>query len=57
MLLNVFGSADITFTDSLSSLTALLEALSNLDDLCLTVEGAYNSSLSEDAYERGDEKS
>ena len=49
--------SDITGSDNLSSLTALLEALSNLDELCVTVDEAYNRSLSVDPYEHWDEKS
>lgn len=43
--------------DNLSSLEALLEALNNLDNLCDTVEKSYNASLTEDSFERWDEKS
>lgn len=43
--------------DNLSSLQALLTALSDLDDLCQTIEGAYQSSLKHGKYERWDEKS
>lgn len=45
------------FTDKLSSLTALLTALNDLDSLCETVEDAYNTSLQKDKYERWEEKS
>ncbi|KAI0735821.1 RBP11-like subunits of RNA polymerase [Earliella scabrosa] len=47
----------IQMLDGLSSLTALLEALKNLDDLCVTIDEAYNQSLRTDQYERWDEKS
>ncbi|KAI0739123.1 RBP11-like subunits of RNA polymerase [Daedaleopsis nitida] len=43
--------------DGLSSLTALLDALKNLDDLCVTIDEAYTQSLQSDQYERWDEKS
>ncbi|KAH7926160.1 RBP11-like subunits of RNA polymerase [Leucogyrophana mollusca] len=47
----------IQMYDEMSSLTALLEALSNLDSLCETVEDEYRSSLGSGAYERWVEKS
>ncbi|OCH89201.1 RBP11-like subunits of RNA polymerase [Obba rivulosa] len=47
----------IQMYDNLSSLTALLEALSNLDDLCGTIEDAYKASLATDPIERWDEQS
>ncbi|GLB42287.1 putative RBP11-like subunits of RNA polymerase [Lyophyllum shimeji] len=47
----------IQMYDNLSSLTALIDALSALDDLCESVEEAYKTSLTSDAYERWDEKS
>ncbi|KIP06355.1 hypothetical protein PHLGIDRAFT_107101 [Phlebiopsis gigantea 11061_1 CR5-6] len=47
----------IQMYDKLSSLDALLQALENLDNLCATVEDAYNTSLSSDAYERWSERS
>lgn len=43
--------------DGLSSLDALLEALDNLDNLCVTVENAYHSSLANDSYEKWVERS
>ena len=43
--------------DGLSSLTALLEALKNLDDLYVTIDEAYTHSMQNDQYERWDEKS
>ncbi|RDB30003.1 DNA-directed RNA polymerases I and III subunit RPAC2 [Hypsizygus marmoreus] len=46
----------IQMYDGLSSLTALITALSDLDNLCETVEGSYQKSLREDSYERWDEK-
>ena len=45
------------FTDGLSSLTALLQALDDLDNLCTVVENAYHRSLNVDSYEKWDEKS
>jgi hypothetical protein len=45
-----------SFADNLSSLDALLEALDNLDNLCETIENAYQNSLAKDSYERWDEK-
>jgi len=47
----------IQMYDKLSSLTALLTALSDLDSLCETVENAYDTSLSKDEYEKWVEKS
>lgn len=44
-------------SDGLSSLDALLTALANLDDLCLAIGEAYKTSLTEDDYEKWDEKS
>lgn len=44
-------------TDHLSSLQALLTALSDLDDLCVTVGDAYATSLERGKYERWVEKS
>ncbi|KAI0697033.1 RBP11-like subunits of RNA polymerase [Cytidiella melzeri] len=46
----------IQMYDNLSSLEALLTALSNLDELCETVEVTYNASLAKDSFERWDEK-
>lgn len=43
--------------DNLSSLTALLTALSDLDDLCVTIDEAYKTSFQKDDFERWDEKS
>ena len=51
------ASSDIATPDGLSSLTALLEALANLDDLCVTIDEGYNNSLAGEKYERWDEKS
>jgi len=42
----------IQMYDKLSSLTALLTALSDLDSLCETVENAYESSWRKDTYEK-----
>ena len=47
----------ILLSDGLSSLDALLTALANLDDLCLAIGEAYKTSLTEDDYEKWDEKS
>ncbi|KIJ62142.1 hypothetical protein HYDPIDRAFT_114998 [Hydnomerulius pinastri MD-312] len=47
----------IQMYDGLSSLDALLEALSNLDDVCDSVEEKYRASLAEGRYERWEEKS
>jgi len=47
----------IQMYDHLSALTALLNALENLDDLCETVEEAYDASLKGGRYERWEEKS
>ncbi|KAG5646351.1 hypothetical protein DXG03_003674 [Asterophora parasitica] len=47
----------IQMYDNLSSLTALIDALSALDTLCETVDEAYKTSLKEDAYERWVERS
>lgn len=44
------------FTDSLSALQALITALNDLDNLCETIEDAYNASLKNDKIERWDEK-
>ena len=52
----VWARAD-SHSDGLSSLTALLQALDDLDNLCTTVEEAYHNSLTNDAYEKWDEKS
>lgn len=43
--------------DDLSSLTALLQALSDLNELCIAIDDGYKKSLREDRYERWDEKS
>ena len=51
------GSSRALLADNLSSLTALLQALDDLDDLCTTVEDAYKESLAHDTYEKWDEKS
>ncbi|KAI0075509.1 RBP11-like subunits of RNA polymerase [Panus rudis PR-1116 ss-1] len=47
----------IQMYDHQSSLTALIEALNNLDDVCNTIERAYTSSLASGNFERWDEKS
>ncbi|TBU55383.1 RBP11-like subunits of RNA polymerase [Dichomitus squalens] len=47
----------IQMYDGLSSLAALLQALKDLDDLCVTIDDAYTYSLRNDNYERWDEKS
>ncbi|KAF9517488.1 hypothetical protein BS47DRAFT_1339322 [Hydnum rufescens UP504] len=46
----------IQMYDNLSSLTALLEALDNLDSLCATIGDAYTTSLESGQYETFDEK-
>ncbi|KAF7325810.1 RBP11-like subunits of RNA polymerase [Mycena kentingensis (nom. inval.)] len=43
--------------DNLSSLTALIDALGNLDSLCSTIEDEYNTDLEKREYERWEEKS
>ncbi|KAJ7774475.1 hypothetical protein DFH07DRAFT_952175 [Mycena maculata] len=47
----------IQMYDNLSSLSALITALADLDALCVTIEDAYVNSLKEDVYERWDERS
>ncbi|KAH9833150.1 RBP11-like subunits of RNA polymerase [Rhodofomes roseus] len=47
----------IQMYDNLSSLEALLQALSDLDDLCVTIDEAYQKSLREDHYEQWEEQS
>ncbi|KAG2752977.1 RBP11-like subunits of RNA polymerase [Suillus brevipes Sb2] len=47
----------IQMYDGLSSLNALLEALTNLDAVCETVESKYHSSLATNDYERWEERS
>ncbi|EPQ52024.1 RBP11-like subunits of RNA polymerase [Gloeophyllum trabeum ATCC 11539] len=47
----------IQMYDNLSALSALLEALANLDDLCAAIDDAYTVSLRRDPYEVWDEKS
>uniref|UniRef100_A0A0W0FZ66 Putative RBP11-like subunits of RNA polymerase n=1 Tax=Moniliophthora roreri TaxID=221103 RepID=A0A0W0FZ66_MONRR len=47
----------IQMYDGLSSLDALIKALSDLDDLCEVVSDKYNDSLQHDDYERWEEKS
>ena len=47
----------ITFSDKLSSLDALIAALANLDKLCETVEDTYLTSLRDDKFERWEEHS
>lgn len=46
-----------THPDNLSSLDALLKALADLDDLCMSVDEAYQKSLQEGQYERWHEES
>jgi DNA-directed RNA polymerase I and III subunit RPAC2 len=46
-------TSEITLTDNESSLTALIQALSNLDDLCATVEDAYENGMKKAGYESG----
>ena len=43
--------------DNLSSLDALLKALSDLDDLCVTMDEAYQKSLQQGQFERWNEES
>ena len=43
--------------DNLSSLDALLKALSDLDNLCVTIDEAYQKSLQEGLFERWNEES
>jgi DNA-directed RNA polymerase I and III subunit RPAC2 len=43
--------------DNLSSLSALITALADLDELCATIENAYVGDLKEGKYERWDERS
>ena len=45
------------FADNLSSLSALITALTDLDSLCKAIEDAYIVSLTKDKYERWPEKS
>ncbi|KAF8889570.1 RBP11-like subunits of RNA polymerase [Infundibulicybe gibba] len=52
-----FIQVRIQMYDGLSSLSALITALSDLDTLCETIEGAYTDSLVTDTYERYEEKS
>ncbi|KAJ7461745.1 RBP11-like subunits of RNA polymerase [Mycena galericulata] len=47
----------IQMYDNLSSLSALITALADLDALCVTIEEAYMTSLKEEKYERWDERS
>ncbi|KAI0792552.1 RBP11-like subunits of RNA polymerase [Abortiporus biennis] len=47
----------IQMYDNLSSLEALLAALTSLDNVCETIDAAYKSSLSEGKFEKWDEKS
>ncbi|KAG2338317.1 RBP11-like subunits of RNA polymerase [Suillus weaverae] len=47
----------IQMYDGLSSLNALLEALTNLDSVCETIENKYHSSLATNDYERWEERS
>jgi DNA-directed RNA polymerase I and III subunit RPAC2 len=55
--LDPFSQSQICSLDRLSSLTALLTALSDLDSLCETVGERYVESLTKDSYERWEEKS
>ena len=50
-------ASDFMSVDGLSSLTALIQALKDLDDLCVTIDEEYSKSLQNDQYERWDEKS
>ena len=50
-------TSDFESADGLSSLTALIQALKDLDDLCVTIDEEYSKSLQNDQYERWDEKS
>ncbi|EGO03698.1 hypothetical protein SERLA73DRAFT_130145 [Serpula lacrymans var. lacrymans S7.3] len=47
----------IQMYDKLSSLTALLEALDNLDGLCVAIHDKYGESLASGDYERWEERS
>ncbi|KAG1818131.1 DNA-directed RNA polymerase [Suillus subaureus] len=47
----------IQMYDGLSSLNALLEALTNLDAVCEAVENKYHASLATNDYERWEERS
>ncbi|KAF9266977.1 RBP11-like subunits of RNA polymerase [Marasmius fiardii PR-910] len=47
----------IQMYDQLSSLEALVKALGDLDDLCVSIENKYEASLQDDNYERFEEKS
>ncbi|KAL1946224.1 hypothetical protein VTO73DRAFT_15351 [Trametes versicolor] len=47
----------IQMYDGLSSLTALIQALKDLDELCVTIDGKYAKSLEGGQFERWDEKS
>ncbi|KAI0642603.1 RBP11-like subunits of RNA polymerase [Trametes meyenii] len=47
----------IQMYDGLSSLTALIQALKDLDDLCVTIDEEYTKGLQAGQYERWDEKS
>ncbi|KAJ7634644.1 RBP11-like subunits of RNA polymerase [Roridomyces roridus] len=47
----------IQMYDNLSSLSALITALSDLDDLAVTIEEKYVASLNSGNYERWDERS
>ena len=51
------GSLSEPPVDGLSSLEALLQALSDLDELCVTIDETYHTSLREGQYERWDEQS
>ncbi|KAF8235022.1 RBP11-like subunits of RNA polymerase [Tricholoma matsutake] len=52
-----FIQVRIQMYDNLSSLSALMTALNDLDDLCESVEEKYMTSLKEDKYEQWVEKS
>jgi DNA-directed RNA polymerase I and III subunit RPAC2 len=45
------------FTDNLSSLSALITALADLDALCATIEDAYVTDMHKGEYELWDERS
>jgi DNA-directed RNA polymerase I and III subunit RPAC2 len=53
--LNVHTS-DVSVVDDLSSLTALINALSDLDQLFGSIEVAYFASLEHDKYEQWQER-
>ncbi|TFK72441.1 RBP11-like subunits of RNA polymerase [Pluteus cervinus] len=47
----------IQMYDKLSSLTALITALNDLDSLCETIDNSYTHSLQHDKFERWEERS